>query len=192
MSVCTLPRVRPTAVHKVAAVEVAIVVPWSVLTPTCVVVGIATGLLPSAWRSRVAAVLACASAAVVLLATVVRPGQYPPAGWWPWEVWRVASLGPLWPNELRDQLNLVLLTPFAWFATLALGRPVLAAAVGVLLTCTVEYVQGAAGLGTPQLADLVHNSIGSVLGATVGCLALLAADRVSVSRRATGRHGLAA
>ncbi|HEX8761938.1 MAG TPA: VanZ family protein, partial [Pseudonocardiaceae bacterium] len=49
----------------------------------------------------------------------------------------------------------------------------------LLISGLVEFVQGATGAGTCQACDLVHNTIGSVLG--VGLAAVLL--RVSVRPR---------
>ncbi|MGH3612591.1 MAG: VanZ family protein [Pseudonocardia sp.] len=155
-----------------------------------VVVGVAPALLPGAWRAWVTAPLACAAVALVVLVTVVvRTKAYPPAGWWLWEVWQVAQFGTLSLVGLREQLNVLMLVPFAWFATLTLARPALAAAAGVLLSCVVEYVQGATGVGATQLSDLVHNSAGSVLGAGSAYLLLRASDHVLRGRRSATAQG---
>ncbi len=149
------------------------------LALTFAVVGIATGLLPGGWRRRVAAVLAAVGATLMLFATLNRPATYLAVGWWPWDVWRVVTVGPLWPTGQREQLNLLLVVPFVGFMTLAGCRAGLAAAAGVVLSLAVEYVQGATGIGTAQVADVIHNSLGSVLGAASASLLRRATHRAN-------------
>jgi hypothetical protein len=157
-----------------------------------VAVGVALALLPDPSRAWLGAVSSCLGVAMVLLFTLVRPQNYAMVGWWPWDVWRVASVGRLWPDGTWEQQNLLLMMPFVWSVTLALRRPALAACAAVLLSCAVEYAQGARGIGTTQLADLVHNSLGAMLGAGAAYLLLRAGDRARAGRRSSAGPGSAA
>jgi glycopeptide antibiotics resistance protein len=69
-----------------------------------------------------------------------------------------------------------MLVPFAIFGTLATRRPLLIVASSALVSGFAEFVQGATGGGECQLRDLVHNTVGGVLGAVlaVGVLRLRA------------------
>lgn len=161
--------------------------PLGELALTFAGIALVAGVLPAPWRQRVANLLAIVTAGLALIATLNRPQEYLAAGWWPWEVWNVVSIGPLPLDARREQLNVLLLMPFTYFGTIALRRPARVAAASALLSCVIEYVQGAAGIGTAQLADLVHNIAGAVLGAVAASLLLSAVDQFRC-RFVTGRR----
>ncbi len=144
-----------------------------------------TATLPAAWRQRFAAVLAVLAGALALTATLNRSQEYMAAGWWPWDVWHAATVGPVWPAAQREQLNLLLLLPVTYFATLALRRPPAVVVAGVAFSYAIEYAQGATGIGTAQLADVVHNTAGAVVGTAAAAVLLSAVDRRSRRRPST-------
>ena len=148
-------------------------------------IALTAAILPAAWCPRVVIPLAVLTGALALLVTLNRPQEFLPVGWWPWEVWRLASVGSIWPGALREQLNVLLLLPLTYFSTLALRRPAIVAAAGALLSFGIEYAQAATGLGTAQLADLLHNAAGAGLGAAAAALLLSAVDRTFRYRSST-------
>jgi hypothetical protein len=153
--------------------------------------GAAWGLAPRRGWARVPAVLAGCSLALALAATVVRPlGHFPAGGLNPLTTLRQCALGSLSLVHLYEQLNMVMLLPFALFGTLATCRPVRIAASCMLISGLMEFVQGATGGGECQVRDLVHNTAGGVLGAllAVGVLWL----RVRRSRDITADLGVGA
>jgi glycopeptide antibiotics resistance protein len=75
-----------------------------------------------------------------------------------------------------------MLVPFAFFATLATRRPAIIVAACLLISGLVEFVQGATGGGTCQAGDLMHNTVGSVLGVGLAAVVLRLLVR---SRKAT-------
>ena len=118
-----------------------------------------------------AAVLAACGLALVLAVTLVRPvGHFPAGGLNPLAVVRECGVGGLSLHRTYEKLNVAMLMPFAFFATLATRRPVLVAAVSLLVSGCVEFLQGATGAGTCQVRDLVHNTAGAVLGVLLAVL----------------------
>lgn len=128
--------------------------------------GAAWWLAPRRGWARVPAVLAGCALALALAATVVRPlGLFPAGGLNPLTALRHCTLGNLSLAHPYEQLNLLMLLPFALFGTLATRRPLLIMASCVLISALAEFVQGATGGGECQGRDLVHNTAGGVLGA---------------------------
>jgi hypothetical protein len=122
----------------------------------------------------VSAVLAGCSLALALAVTVVRPiGLFPPGGLDPLIILRECAAGSLSLARTYEKLNVVMLMPFAFFATLATCRPAIIAGSCLVISGSVEFVQGATGGGTCQARDLVHNAAGSVLGVLLAAVALL-------------------
>ena len=76
-----------------------------------------------------------------------------------------------------------MLVPFALFGTLAVRRPAALVAASVLLSGTVEYLQGATGGGTCQLRDIAHNTGGAALAVALGWGWLHARESSRESRR---------
>ena len=108
---------------------------------------------------RLPAVLAACGLTLALAVTVVRPGlAYEAAGWAPIGVARVCAVGSFSLSNPYERLNVAMLVPFALFGTLAVRRPAALVVASVLLSGTVEYVQGATGGGTCQLRDIAHNN----------------------------------
>ena len=134
--------------------------------------GAAWWLAPRWGWAQVPAALAGCGLALALAVTLVRPvGLLSPSDLNPLIVLRECGIGSLSLARTYEKLNVAMLAPFAFFATLATRRPAIIAAVSVLISGLVEFVQGATGAGTCQARDLVHNTIGSVLG--VGLAAVL-------------------
>lgn len=135
--------------------------------------GLAWRLAPRWGWARVPAVLAGCGLALALAVTVVRPlGHYPAGGLSPLTTLRLCAVGSLSLAHLYEQLNVVMLMPFAIFGTLATRRPALIAASTVAISAVAEFVQAATGGGQCQARDLAHNTLGGVLGALVAVVVL--------------------
>jgi hypothetical protein len=118
--------------------------------------------------ARVPAVLAACGLALALALTVARPfGHFAAGGVNPVATLRLCTVGSLSLAHLYEQLNVVMLMPFAIFGTLATRRPVLIATSCLLVSAFVEFVQGATGGGQCQARDVVHNTLGGVLAVLV-------------------------
>ncbi|MGH3866597.1 MAG: VanZ family protein [Pseudonocardiaceae bacterium] len=140
-------------------------VPASFIPGSLLLGGLAWWLAPRRGWARVPAVLAACGLALALALTVVRPfGHYPAGGLNPLRTLRLCQVGSLSLAHLYEQLNVVMLMPFAICGTLATRRPVLIAASCALVSAFAEFVQGATGGGECQVRDLVHNTVGGVLG----------------------------
>lgn len=118
--------------------------------------------------ARVPAVLAACSLAMALALTVARPfGHFAAGGINPVATLRLCTAGSLSLAHLYEQLNVVMLMPFAIFGTLATRRPMLIAMSCLLVSAFAEYVQAATGGGQCQARDVVHNTLGGVLAVLV-------------------------
>ncbi len=139
-----------------------------------VLLGGAVWWLAPRWGwAQVPAVLAGCSLALVLAATVVRPiGLFPPSGLNPLIIMRDCVVGSLSLARTYEQLNVVMLMPFAFFATLATRRPAIIVGACLLISGSLEFIQGATGGGSCQGRDLVHNTVGSVLGVLLAAMVL--------------------
>lgn len=140
----------------------------------CVLLGAAGWRLADrrGWGQRSAALAGC-GLSLALAVTVVRPaGQFPAGGLNVLTIARECVVGDLSLARTYEKLNVAMLVPFAFFATLAIRRPVVVAACCVLLSGVVEFVQGATGGGTCQARDVVHNTAGGVLGALLAVILL--------------------
>lgn len=140
--------------------------------------------------AQVPAALAGCGLALALAVTVVRPaGLFPAGGLHLLSTARECVIGDLSLARTYEKLNVAMLMPFAFFATLATRRPVVGAACCVLLSGFVEFVQGATGGGTCQVRDVVHNTAGGVLGALLAAV-LLWSQRLPARRhRGADRSG---
>lgn len=135
--------------------------------------GAAWWLAPRWGWAQVPAALAGCGLALALAVTLVRPaGLFSPSGLNPLIVLRECGLGGLSLARTYEKLNVAMLVPFAFFATLTIRRPAIIVAVCLLISGLVEFVQGATGNGTCQAGDLVHNTAGSVLGAVLAAVTL--------------------
>jgi hypothetical protein len=138
----------------------------------------------------VPAVLAGCGLALALSLTVVRPfGHYPAGGLNPLATLRLCAMGSLSLAHLYEQLNVAMLMPFAICGTLATRRPLPVAASCVLVSAFAEFMQGATGGGECQIRDLVHNTVGGVLGVLVAVLGCWLWERKHQPRK---QHGLTA
>lgn len=148
-------------------------VPAALIPGALLLGGVAWRLAPRRGWARVPAVLAAVSLAAALAVTVARPfGYFAAGGVNPFTTLRLCSVGSLSLAALYEQLNVVMLVPFAIFGTLATRRPVLIAASCVLISAFVEFVQGATGGGQCQARDVVHNTLGGVIGVLLAVLVL--------------------
>lgn len=129
------------------------------------------------WPRWPAALAGC-GLALALAVTLVRPlGEYPAGGFGPVGALRECVVGPLSLTRTYEKLNVAMLMPYAFFATVATRRPAVVAASTVLVSGLVEYLQAATGIGTCQARDVAHNTMGGVLGALLGVGALVLLDR---------------
>ena len=135
--------------------------------------GAAWWLAPRRGWDRKPAVLAGCGLALALALTVVRPfGHFPTGGLSPLATLRVCTVGTFSLAHLYEELNVVMLVPYAIFGTLATRRPLLTAVSSMLVSGCIEYVQGATGGGECQLRDIAHNTLGGVLGVLIAVLVL--------------------
>jgi hypothetical protein len=165
-------------------------VPAAFLPGAVLLGGAAAWLAPRRGWARVPAVLAAGSLALAVALTVARPfGQFAAGGVNPLATLRLCTAGSLSLAHLYEQLNVVMLVPFAIFGTLATHRPVRIATSCMLVSAFAEYVQGATGGGQCQLRDVVHNTLGGVLGVLVAMAARWLAARRSAEITADVRTG---
>jgi hypothetical protein len=121
--------------------------------------------------ARVPAALAGCGLALAIVVTVVRPiGQFSAGGLDVLATLRACTVGDLSLARTYEKLNVAMLVPYAFFATLATRRPALIAVSGMLISGSLEFVQGTTGGGTCQARDLVHNTAGGLLGALLALL----------------------
>ncbi|MBV8996801.1 MAG: VanZ family protein [Pseudonocardiales bacterium] len=148
-------------------------VPTSFIPGSLLLGGAAWWWGPRQGWDRKFAVLAGCSLALALALTVVRPlGHFPTGGLSPLATLRVCTVGSFSLVHLYEELNVVMLVPFAIFGTLATRRPVFVTMSSMLVSAFIEYVQGATGGGECQLRDIAHNSLGAVLGVLIAVLVL--------------------
>ncbi|RKT52264.1 VanZ family protein [Saccharothrix australiensis] len=136
----------------------------------CVVLG-ALALALARWRGwrPLPATLAGCGLALALAVTLARPGVLDA------DVWTTEPVGTCIANDFSltgslERLNLVMLVPFAFFATLATRRPLVVAALSAAVSGTVEFVQVMTGLGVCEAQDFYNNTVGAVGGALVAWL----------------------
>jgi hypothetical protein len=135
--------------------------------------GAAWWLAPRWGWAQVPAALAGCGLALALAVTLVRPvGPFSPSGLNPLIILHECGIGSLSLARTYEKLNVVMLLPFAFFATLATRRPAIIAAACLLISGLVEFMQGATGGGTCQARDLMHNTVGSVLGVGLAAVVL--------------------
>ena len=142
--------------------------------------GAAWWLAPRWGWAQVPAALAGCGLALALAVTLVRPLELFSSN--PLIVLRECGLGSLSVARIYEKLNVAMLVPFAFFATLATRRPAIIAATCLLISGLVEFVQGATRGGICQAGDLAHNTVGSVLGVGLAAVVLRLLAR---SREAT-------
>jgi hypothetical protein len=148
-------------------------VPVSFVPGALLLGGAAWWWAPRQGWDRKYAVLAGCSLALALALTVVRPlGHFPTGGLSPLATLRVCTVGSFSLAEPYQELNVLMLAPFAVFGTLATRRPLLVAISSMLVSASIEYVQGATGGGECQLRDIAHNTLGGVLAVLITVLVL--------------------
>jgi glycopeptide antibiotics resistance protein len=75
-------------------------------------------------------------------------------------------------------LNFLMLTPFAFFGTLATRRPITMVVVSAVISGGIEITQAWTGLGVCQKQDFLNNTIGAVVAVLAAwVLTLLLRDR---------------
>lgn len=128
------------------------------------------------WR-RVPATLAAVGLALAVAVTLARSGGHLPD----------PGTDPL-TLCLRDSfslhgglqvLNILMLAPFAFFATLATRRPVVVMVVSAVVSGGIEIAQAWTGLGVCQKQDFLNNTVGAVVAAGAAWLliTMLAGER---------------
>jgi hypothetical protein len=137
----------------------------------CALFGVGTWLVARrlGWH-RLFATLAAVGLSLAIAVTLVRPGGHLPN----------PSASPV-SMCLHDQfslhgglqvLNLLMLTPFAFFGTLATRRPITLAVVSALLSAGIELTQAWTGLGICEKQDFLNNTFGAIIAAAVAWLLL--------------------
>ncbi|MGH3883892.1 MAG: VanZ family protein [Pseudonocardiaceae bacterium] len=155
-------------------------VPAAFAAGTLLFSGAAWWLAPRWGWAQLPAVFAGCGLALALAVTVVRPTEiFSAAGLNPLVILRECGVGSLSLARTYEKLNVVMLMPFAFFGTLATRRPTIIAASCLLISLSVEVMQGATGGGTCQAFDVVHNSVGGALGVLLGASALWLSARRS-------------
>jgi hypothetical protein len=148
-------------------------VPASFIPGSLLLGGAAWWWAPRQGWDRKFAVLAGCALALALALTVVRPfGRFPAGGLSPLATLHGCTVGSLSLVHLYEELNVMMLVPFAIFGTLATRRPLIIAVFTILISSFIEYVQGATGGGECQVRDVMHNALGGVLGVLVAVLVL--------------------
>ncbi|GAA4453105.1 VanZ family protein [Phytohabitans houttuyneae] len=96
----------------------------------------------------------------------------------------LSDAGQLWralisTTERGERVgNITMFVPATFFAVLAIRRPLLVAAVGVLMSGGIELTQSVMHLGRECVGyDWVNNTIGAILGVLLGVLAARVATR---------------
>jgi hypothetical protein len=74
------------------------------------------------------------------------------------------------PLTTEALLNLLLLVPFAGFAALAFGRPVLVFLVAVAVSLGIETAQAVLSVGSCDSSDVVRNSAGALVAALLAAV----------------------
>ncbi|MEV0680901.1 VanZ family protein [Actinosynnema sp. NPDC050436] len=136
----------------------------------CLVLGaVALGL--ARWRGwqPVMSVLAGCGLALALAVTLGRPGVLD-AGVWTTDPVGVCALNDFSLTGSLERLNLVMLVPFAFFATVATRRPLTVLVLSAGLSMSVEVVQLMTGLGVCEAQDFYNNTVGAVGAVVVGAL----------------------
>lgn len=143
------------------------------------VIGVLAWLLGArrGW-SRLAAALAGCGLAVALSVTIARPGVLDTSGQDPGAL-RACLRTPFSLSSVQDKLNLVMLMPFAFFATLATRRALPVMACCAVLSGGIEAFQAVSGIGVCEANDWYTNTLGAVLAAAVGraCTTLSPGER---------------
>lgn len=131
--------------------------------------GVGTWLLADTlgWR-RLPAVLAAGGLSLAVAVTLVRSGGH----------WPDFGVNPV-AMCLRDGfsltgglavLNVAMLMPFAFFATLATRRPIVVMLTSAAVSAGIELTQAWTGLGICQTQDFLNNTVGAIAAAATAWL----------------------
>ncbi|MHC5903949.1 VanZ family protein [Streptomyces sp. S6] len=144
-----------------------VLIPLSVWVPASAV---AVWLTRHRGRHPVLLFAAYVSVGLILSVTLFREGElaFSPRGLLHWSSsgWRRVSYDPFSDTEVL--LNTALFVPAGLVWTLLTGRPVRVLAALSGLSLLIECVQAVTGLGANDVADLLANSAGAVLGVVAG------------------------
>lgn len=134
----------------------------------------AVGFVVARWRGWAAlpAVLAGCGLALALAVTLARPGGS-------LSLATTDPIGMCVGNEFSltgslARLNLLMLVPFAFFATLATRRPFAVLGASAAFSASVEFVQALTAIGVCEAQDFFNNTVGA-FGAVVVAWLLTAA-----------------
>jgi hypothetical protein len=142
----------------------------------CGLFGVGTWLVARSlgWH-RLYAMLAAGGLALAIAVTLIRPGGHLPN----------PAADPV-AMCLRDHfslhgglalLNVLMLTPFAFFGTLATRRPITMTVMSALLSAGIELTQAWTGLGVCQKQDFLNNTVGALAAASAAWLLLVVLGR---------------
>lgn len=129
--------------------------------------------------SRIAAALSACGLALALAVTIARPGALSYDGEVTSEALRSCVVSPFSLSSTENKLNLLMLTPFAFFGAIASRRPILVMLCCGLLSGAIEGFQAVSGIGVCETNDFYTNVIGGVVAAFAGwlCSAVFGAER---------------
>ncbi|TQM81494.1 VanZ like protein [Saccharothrix saharensis] len=152
----------------------------------------AVGFVLARYRGWAAlpAVLAGFGLALAVAATLARPGGT-------FTVVTTDPIGMCVGNEFSltgslQRLNLVMLVPFAFFATLATRRPWAVLGVSAAFSASVEFVQALTAIGVCEAQDFLNNTAGAFFAVLVGWLVTAAAGSPRTTRAGRPSRGPAA
>ncbi|QQQ76852.1 VanZ family protein [Saccharothrix sp. 6-C] len=128
------------------------------------------------------AVLAGCGLALALAVTLARPGGS-------FSVATTDPIGMCVANEFSlagslARLNLVMLAPFAFFATLATRRPFAVLGVAAAFSGAVEFVQALTAIGVCEAQDFINNTVGAFFAVLVAWLLTVVAGNSRPASRA--------
>lgn len=141
------------------------------------------------WAPVPAALAGCALALALAVTVIRSPGQFSAGGLVPLDTLRECAAGSLSLARTYEKLNVAMLVPLGFFGTLATRRPAAVAVSCLLLSGLLEFVQGATGGGTCQARDVVHNTMGGVLGVLLAMVLLGLMGRMQRSSAVTVDRG---
>jgi VanZ like family len=130
----------------------------------CALFGAAVWLVAGTfgWR-RLPATLAAVGLSLAVAVTLVRSGGHLPDAHT--DPVTLCMRDPFSLHGGLQVLNFLMLTPFAFFATLATRRPISVMVASALVSGGIEITQAWTGLGVCQKQDFLNNTIGAVLAA---------------------------
>jgi hypothetical protein len=155
------------------------------------------GALPSVGSMHRVLALALVAAYLLVVAhlTLTDPSQ----GAWAFDLAdRIAvrvSVGTLTWHETEVLANVALFVPLGFLLAIVLHSAALASGACALLSAGIEYAQlTLLPTRVPTIDDVVHNTLGGLVGALVAgaCLALVASPRRRTPAAAPGSFGRAA